>query len=67
MNLRGNEMTKAQLRKELKLNIRTGLTITQAADALIYEFEMYAAEIREIEMDLLVKNIERDLINSLCF
>lgn len=50
-------MTKAKLRKELKLNIRAGLTITQSANALINEFEMYAREIREIELDLLTKEI----------
>ena len=50
-------MTKAQLRKELKLNIRTGLTIMQSANALINEFGMYAKEIREIELDLLTKEM----------
>lgn len=50
-------MNKRQIRKELNAHIKTGLTIAQAASALIHEFEMYSVEINEVALDMETKEL----------
>ena len=51
------KLTKATLRKVVKDNIATGLTISEACSCAVHEFEMYAAVICSIEMELLQKEM----------
>lgn len=50
-------MTKRQIKAELKANMKTGLTLEQSANSLVFQFEMYANLIRECEMEIMVKKI----------